>query len=129
MGEASHVVFAPLKSRPKPAPPVEVVARLADPTQQVVYGKPFTVVLTVHNKSELVMNLTLRVPMTTFAPVAPLNVMQEQLGSRKVRGTIELRVELVPLACGLHHVDGIVVMDSKRNKFSARPLAVFVEAE
>ena len=42
---------------------------------------------------------------------------------------IEQRVEMLPLAYGPYKIDGIVVMDSKRNKYVARPLAVFVNSE
>ena len=88
--------------------------------------------------------------------------LQEQLGALPLKATIERRVEMIPLAYGLHKVillharmdlpgqamtvyslccwccvvcftfvqiDGVVVMDSKRNKYVARPLSVFVESE
>ena len=80
MGESSRLAFAPLKCHVKSALPVEVTTRLAEPSQRIVYGRPFTIILTIKNKSELPMHLSLRVPMRTFAPVAPLNMLQEQLG-------------------------------------------------
>ena len=73
--------------------------------------------LTIRNKSELAgIPLSLCVPLSTFAPVAPLNVLQEPLGALPLHGTIERRVEMMPLANGPYHVDGIYVVDNKRNK-------------
>lgn len=129
MGERSRLSFAPLKCSTKSALVVEVTARLEDPTTRIVFGQPFTVILSIRNKSKVTMNLSLRVPMSTFAPIAPVNMLQEQLGELPTQAAVERRVEMIPLAYGQHKLEGIVVMDAQRTKYLARPLSVFVESE
>ena len=129
MGEVSRLTFAPLRTQGKSPLPVDVAVQLADPNERIVYGKPFTIILSIRNKSEVPATLSLRLPMATFSPVMPANALQEQLGSLAVHNSIERRVEMIPLACGLHKIEGIVAMDSKRTKYVARPISVFVDSE